>query len=138
MRLSSGSRNGTPSHVERAGVPRRRLALQHAVDGHRDGGTDAARSRSGSGVFCPQLDVVAGWIDSSLPPSLRYRLGTVADRLSIVAKALPPASHGNAYRLAARFYGAAGRLTKAITVAEEAIPSMSRPLDGHAHASPRP
>jgi CubicO group peptidase (beta-lactamase class C family) len=61
------------------------------------------------------------WMDSPLPPALRYRLGSAADRLLAAAKALPTSSRCAACSLAARFYGAAGQTTKVIDAAEEAL-----------------
>jgi D-alanyl-D-alanine carboxypeptidase len=73
------------------------------------------------------LDLLAddpgAWIDGPLPPALRYRLGTLADHLSVDAKRLPPASRGGACYLAARFYQGAGQVTNAMAACERALRS---------------
>jgi D-alanyl-D-alanine carboxypeptidase len=61
------------------------------------------------------------WIDTALPPALRYRLLVLADKLSTVADSLPAAIQSGAYTLAARFYRGAGQSRKAIAAAEEAL-----------------
>jgi D-alanyl-D-alanine carboxypeptidase len=60
-------------------------------------------------------------IDAPLPPGLRYRLGTAAEQLTAGAEALPAASQGDAHRLAARFYRAAGQIRRAVAAAEAAL-----------------
>src|SRR5438876_3907328 len=61
------------------------------------------------------------WIDRSLSPALRGRLGAVAHRLFLFAKAVPAASQGGVYLLSARFYDAAGQTGNAIEAGEEAL-----------------
>jgi D-alanyl-D-alanine carboxypeptidase len=67
------------------------------------------------------------WIDGGLSPALRGRLGAVADQLFLIAKAVPAASQGDVYCLAARFYAAAGRTSKAIEAGEEALRRTGEP-----------
>jgi CubicO group peptidase (beta-lactamase class C family) len=55
----------------------------------------------------------ASLLDPPLPRPVRARLGAVADRLSSEAPRLPAASQGDACRLVARLYRAAGQLRKA-------------------------
>jgi D-alanyl-D-alanine carboxypeptidase len=54
------------------------------------------------------------WIDGPISPVTLSRLKAVADRLTAMAKALPTPVQPDAHRLAARFYGAAGQLDKAV------------------------
>ena len=59
-------------------------------------------------------------MNGPLPPALRFRLISVADRLCARANALPIADQRSAHRLAARFYQGAGQTERAITAAEAA------------------
>jgi D-alanyl-D-alanine carboxypeptidase len=61
------------------------------------------------------------WIDAPLSPVVLSRLKAVADRLTAQAKALPKPVQADAHRLAARFYGAAGQLDKAMAAAGTAL-----------------
>jgi D-alanyl-D-alanine carboxypeptidase len=61
------------------------------------------------------------WIDAPLSPVALSRLKSVAGRLTAVAKALPTPIQPEAHRLAARFYGAAGQLDKAVAAADTAL-----------------
>jgi CubicO group peptidase (beta-lactamase class C family) len=63
----------------------------------------------------------SNWIDSPLPPSLRCRLGVLAERLFTSTKELAPLAQGDAYRVAARFYRAAGLPDRAIAAARAAL-----------------
>jgi D-alanyl-D-alanine carboxypeptidase len=60
-------------------------------------------------------------IDNPLPPALRHRLGSVADRISAFAGALPPAAQVDLYYLCARFYYAAGQTANALAAGTEAL-----------------
>jgi D-alanyl-D-alanine carboxypeptidase len=60
-------------------------------------------------------------LNTPLPPSLRGRLGRLADRLSTLVSELPPVSRSGATYLIARFYQAAGRMDRAVPLYERLL-----------------
>src|SRR3989442_3003620 len=73
----------------------------------------------------------SAWMDSPLPPALRVRLSTVADRLFATVPVLSVSSQSDGYYLAALLYRAASQTKRAAAACEEALRA---PGD---HESPR-
>src|SRR5205823_13701231 len=65
------------------------------------------------------LDEYVG--NETFSPATRFRLGRVAERLRAEARDFPRTLRNDAYRLAARFYQAAGQIEKALDAARMAV-----------------